>query len=110
MGMCPTLLLIGILNVWTNHRAVALVQAVLTLAWTFIFQLSVGQLSWAFPAEVGSTRLRQKTICIARNIHAVINITAGILQQYLMNPTAWNVKGYVGYVFAILMAVYLKLN
>ena len=95
-SMCIVLFLIGILNVWTEHKQVALTQAILSLVWTFIFQLSVGQLGWSYPAEVGSTRLRQMTICIARDVHAVINIGLGILQQYLMNPTAWNVKGYVG--------------
>ncbi|KAH8807310.1 general substrate transporter [Xylogone sp. PMI_703] len=98
-AMCPTLLLIGILNSWTDHKAVAMTQAVLTLVWTFIFQLSAGQLGWAFPAEVGSTRLRQKTICIARDVHGVVNIIAGVLQQYFMNPQAWNIKGYVGYIW-----------
>ncbi|KAL7966117.1 sugar transporter domain-containing protein [Trichoderma sp. SZMC 28014] len=61
--------------------------------------LSVGQLSWAYPAEIGSTRLRQKTICIARDVHGVVNIISGILQQYFMNPEAWDVKGYVGFVW-----------
>ncbi|KAL6898510.1 sugar transporter domain-containing protein [Trichoderma evansii] len=61
--------------------------------------LTVGQLSWAYPAEIGSTRLRQKTICIARDVHGVVNIISGILQQYFMNPEAWNVKGYVGFVW-----------
>ncbi|KAJ5611046.1 general alpha-glucoside permease [Penicillium lagena] len=98
-SMCIVLFLIGILNVWTEHKSVALTQAILSLVWTFIFQLSAGQLGWSYPAEVGSTRLRQMTICIARDVHAVINIGFGILQQYLMNPTAWNVKGYVGFIW-----------
>ncbi|KAM0258956.1 hypothetical protein ACHAQJ_003612 [Trichoderma viride] len=97
--MCAILLSIGILNVWTNRHSIALAQAVLTLVWTFVFQFSVGQLSWAFPAEVGSTRLRQKTICIARDVHGIVNIVSGILQQYFMNPEACNVKGCVGFVW-----------
>src|SRR5690242_14100947 len=66
-AMCLLLCLIGILNVWTDRYSVAMTQAALTLAWTFVFQLSAGQLGWALPAEMGSTRLRQKTICLARN-------------------------------------------
>lgn len=98
LGMCLSLLVIGVLNVWTERKSVAYAQAILTLVWTFVFQLSVGQLGWALPAEMGSTRLRQKTICLAKNINGVAGITVGILQQYFMNPQAWNVKGYVGYV------------
>lgn len=104
VGMCLCLLIIGILNPWTERKSVSYAQAVLTLVWTFIFQLSVGQLGWAIPAEVGSTRLRQKTICIAKNINGIAGIVIGILQQYLMNPQAWNVKGYVGYVSFILLS------
>jgi SP family general alpha glucoside:H+ symporter-like MFS transporter len=110
LAMCVILLSIGILNVWTKNHSVALTQAVLTLMWTFIFQLTVGQLSWAYPAEIGSTRLRQKTICIARDVHGVVNIISGILQQYFMNPEAWNVKGYVGFVFSSSATILIKLR
>lgn len=64
IAMCVILLSIGILNVWTKNHSIALTQAVLTLMWTFIFQLTVGQLSWAYPAEIGSTRLRQKLFAL----------------------------------------------
>ena len=96
-GMCVVLILIGILNVWTSHYSVALAQACLTMAWTFIFQLSAGQLGWALPAEMGSTRLRQKTICLARDSSNIMGTIGGTLQQYFMNPQAWNLKGYTGF-------------
>ncbi|KAL1585401.1 hypothetical protein WHR41_05613 [Cladosporium halotolerans] len=98
-GMCTILMLIGVLNVWTSNDLVALSQAVLTLAWTFIFQLSVGQLGWALPAEMGSTRLRQKTICLARDSSNITGLIGGTLQQFMMNPQAWNLKGYTGFVW-----------
>jgi SP family general alpha glucoside:H+ symporter-like MFS transporter len=101
--MCISLILIGILNVWTDRKEVDIAQAVLTLVWTFIFQLSAGQLGWALPAEMGSTRLRQKTICIAKNVNGITGLVVGVLQQYFMNPQAWNLKGYVGYVFLLFM-------
>ncbi len=98
-GMCFVLILIGILNVWTNSRSVAMSQAGLTMLWTFIFQLSAGQLGWALPAEIGSTRLRQKTICLARDSSNIVGTIGGTLQQYFMNPQAWNLKGYTGFVW-----------
>ncbi|KUJ23245.1 sugar transporter [Mollisia scopiformis] len=91
------LLLIGILNVKTDVKSVATAQASLTLVWTFIFQLSVGQLGWAIPAEIGSTRLRQKTVCLARNAYYIVNVVANVLEPYFMNPTEWNLKGYTGF-------------
>jgi SP family general alpha glucoside:H+ symporter-like MFS transporter len=97
--MAATLFIIGILNVWTDHKSVALGQAVLTLFWTFTFQLSVGQLGWALPAEMGSTRLRQKTVCLARNSYYIISVISGVLEPYFMNPQAWNLRGYTGFVW-----------
>ncbi|KAM0324682.1 hypothetical protein ACHAQA_008075 [Verticillium albo-atrum] len=99
-GMCFVLALIGVLNVWTSNPSVAMAQACLTMLWTFIFQLSAGQLGWALPAEVGSTRLRQKTICLARDSSNIMGTIGGVLQQYFMNPQAWNLKGYTGFFWA----------
>lgn len=98
-AMCATLMLIGILNIWTSNDRVGMAQACLSLLWTFIFQLSAGQLGWALPAEMGSTRLRQKTICLARNASNLTGTIGGTLQQYFMNPQAWNLKGYTGFVW-----------
>jgi SP family general alpha glucoside:H+ symporter-like MFS transporter len=98
-GMCTVLLIIGSLSAWTNRTSVATTQAVLTLAWTFMFQLSAGQLGWALPAEIGSTRLRQKTICLARDSSNIAGVIGGTLQQYMMNPQAWNLRGYTGFVW-----------
>lgn len=86
-AMAIELMLIGILNPWTERDAVAWVQAILTLVWTFTFQLSAGQLGWALPAEIGSTRLRQKTICLARNVSNILGTVGGTLNNYMVNPT-----------------------
>ena len=61
------LFIIGFLQIRGDSDSFGMAQAVLTLIWTFAFQLSAGQLGWALPAEVSSSRLRQKTICMARN-------------------------------------------
>jgi SP family general alpha glucoside:H+ symporter-like MFS transporter len=99
LTMSIILYIIGILNVWTTHSSVGLAQAVLTLIWTFVFQLSVGQLGWSLPAEVGSTRLRQKTVVVARDSYYITSVISSVLNPYLLNPTAWNVKGYTGFVY-----------
>jgi SP family general alpha glucoside:H+ symporter-like MFS transporter len=96
-AMAVELFLIGILNVWTDRGSVAWAQAILTLVWTVTFQLSAGQLGWALPAEVGSTRLRQKTVCLGRNTYYICAVIGGTLQNYMMNPSAWGLKGYTGF-------------
>lgn len=97
--MTLILFIIGFLNIRTSDNSFATTQAVLTLIWTFVFQLSVGQLGWSLPAEVGSTRLRQKTVCLARNAYYVTGVVSGVLEPYFMNPTQWNLKGYTGFVW-----------
>lgn len=97
--MALVLYIIGILSVWTKHQSVGLAQAVLTLIWTFVFQLSVGQLGWSLPTEVSSTRLRQKTMVAARDTYYVSSVISSVINPYLLNPTAWNVKGYTGFVY-----------
>lgn len=96
-AMTIELFLIGILNVWTSNPSVAWAQAILTMVWTVTFQLSAGQLGWALPAEIGSSRLRTKTVVLGRNSYYICAVVGGTLQNYMMNPTAWNIKGYTGF-------------
>jgi MFS transporter, SP family, general alpha glucoside:H+ symporter len=90
------LYLIGILTSWKEVGQVAEAQAYLTLVWKFTYQLSAGQLGWAIPAEVGSTRVRQKTVILARNAYYIIYVIGNVLQPYFMNPSAWNVGARTG--------------
>ena len=94
--MASILYTIGILTVWTDHLFIAMTQALLTLVWTITFQLSVGQLGWSIPAEVGSTRLRTKTICLARNAYYLVGFIGGAVQPYMLNPESLNWRGYTG--------------
>ncbi|EXJ57714.1 uncharacterized protein A1O5_12504 [Cladophialophora psammophila CBS 110553] len=94
--MALILYVIGVLNVWTSHNFIAFSQALLTLLWTIVFQLSVGQLGWSLPGEVSSTRLRTKTICLARNAYYLVGFIGGVVQPYMMNPQALNWRGYTG--------------
>lgn len=72
---------------------------VMNRCWTFVFQLTAGQLGWSIMAEVGSTRLRQKTICVARNSYYVASILSQVVQPYFMNPRELNLRGYTGFIW-----------
>ncbi|POS85593.1 hypothetical protein EPUL_002818 [Erysiphe pulchra] len=96
-SMTAILFLIGFLSFAGFIKSVAIIQASLTLLWVFVYHSSVGQLSWAIPAEIGSTRLRQKTVCIGRISFYLANIFSKIVEPYFMNPTKLNLKGYVGF-------------
>jgi MFS transporter, SP family, general alpha glucoside:H+ symporter len=94
--MFTILYIIGILTSFKKIGDVAEAQAYLTLVWKTTYQLSSGQLGWAIPAEVGSTRLRQKTVVLGRNAYYILFVIGGVLQPYFMNPAAWNVGGRTG--------------
>lgn len=119
-GMAIILFIIGFLQIRGDSDTFGMAQAVLTLMWTFAFQLSAGQLGWALPAEVSSSRLRQKTICLARNgelseslcpslsldmrltkflAYYLCILVANAIQPYAMNPFEWNLIGYTGFIW-----------
>ena len=83
-----------------SNKAAQWGQIALVLLWQAIFQGTVAQLNWAIPSELSSTRLRQKTICLARNTYYIFGIAAGVLEPYIMNPTQWNWKGKAGFFWA----------
>ncbi|ROT43778.1 alpha-glucosides permease MPH2/3 [Sodiomyces alkalinus F11] len=106
-AMSGILFLVGFLNIWNRHPAIGMIQAFLTLVWTFTFQLSLGQLGWSIPAEVSSTRLRQKTICLARSAYYSVLIFSNALQPYFMNPQQLDLKGYAGFFWGTTAAAVL---
>jgi SP family general alpha glucoside:H+ symporter-like MFS transporter len=97
--MALWLFIIGVLAVNTSNPNVKWVQSVLCLVWLLTFSLTVGPIGWIIPAEVSSTRLRSKTIVLARNGYYVAQILANVIQPYMMNPLAWNWKGLKPFVF-----------
>ncbi|ORX36696.1 alpha-glucoside:hydrogen symporter [Kockovaella imperatae] len=72
-------------------------QAALVLMWVFTYDFTVGPVAYCIVGEVSSTRLRVKTVGLARITYNIVGIVAGILNTYMMNPLAWGWKGYAGF-------------
>ncbi|KAK9453088.1 putative alpha-glucoside transport protein [Dipodascopsis uninucleata] len=97
-AMSTLLIVVGFLSLAPESNSSALWgQAALTVLWLFSFSMSVGPVGWAIPSETSSTRLRQKTVCLARNAYYISSIIAGVLSPYMINPTEWNWKGKTGF-------------
>lgn len=62
----------------------------LTLVWVFTYDFTIGPVTYAIVGETSSTRLRSKTVGLARNAYNVIHIIAGLLYTYQVNNTAWD--------------------
>ncbi|QDS73864.1 hypothetical protein FKW77_006841 [Venturia effusa] len=60
------------------------------LIFTFVYDSTVGPVCYSLVAELSSTRLRQKTVVLARNLYNIGSIISNILTPRMLNPSAWN--------------------
>lgn len=104
MSMCCCLITIGFLTLPRQRDSLVWAQSGLCIVWLFSFSLSVGPVGeyysagfsnfdadcdagWVMPSEVSSTRLRSKTVVLARNTYYITNMCANIIQPYMVSPT-----------------------
>lgn len=62
----------------------------LLLVYTFVYDMAVGPLCYTIVAEIPSTRLKSKTIVLARNFSNMIAIINNILMPRMLGVNAWN--------------------
>lgn len=60
------------------------------LIFTFIYDSTVGPVCYSLVAEIPSTRLRQKTVVLARNLYNIGGIITNVLTTRQLSETAWN--------------------
>ncbi|THY39474.1 sugar transporter [Aureobasidium pullulans] len=75
-------------------------QAVMMLMWLFIYYLTVGPICYAIVGETSATRLRNKSVCLARISYYIANIICGAINPYMLNPTAGNWRGKTAFFWA----------
>ena len=80
-----------------SNLAVKWVVAVMLFLAVFFYDISVGPVAFALISEISSTRLRAKTIGLSRNLFHVWSIVNSIIYPYMLNSTAGNWKGKVGF-------------
>lgn len=62
----------------------------LLLVFTLVFDLTVGPVCYAIVGESSSTRLRQKTIVIARMLYNICGVIINVLTPKMLNPVSFN--------------------
>lgn len=70
------------------------------IVFTFIYDFTVGPVCYCLVAEIPSTRLRQKTVVLARTLYNLIGLGMGFLIPYMLNPSAWNLMGRSAFIWA----------
>ncbi|CAN6607935.1 alpha-glucosides permease Mph3p [Trichomonascus vanleenenianus] len=83
----------------SNQGAQYIVGALL-MVFTFVYDMTVGPVCYALVAEISSTRLRQKTVALGRNAYNIVTVVGAVINPYLINPTAANLKGKTALVWA----------
>ena len=74
----------------SGNAAAPWVVGSMLLVHVFTYDLTVGPVCYCLVAEISSTRLRSKTIVIARNFYNIIGIFNNIITPRMINPTAFN--------------------
>lgn len=82
----------------TNATSWALGSLIILL--TFIYDSTIGPVCYTVVAEIPSTRLRVKTVVLARVAYNLASIVVNVITPRMLNPTAWNWKGKSCYLFA----------
>jgi SP family general alpha glucoside:H+ symporter-like MFS transporter len=68
-------------------------QSAFMLVWIFFYDLTIGPLAFAIASETSSTRLRGKSLAIARAVENCVSIVAQTINPYMLNPSEGNWKG-----------------
>ncbi|KAI8716805.1 hypothetical protein NCS52_00974900 [Fusarium sp. LHS14.1] len=83
-----------------GHKALNWSLGSILIATTFAYNLTIGPTCYVIVAELPSTRLRVKTIALARIIYNIFTIINNVIAPQMLNPTAWDVEGKSCFVYA----------
>lgn len=72
----------------------------LLLLFTLCYDIAVGTVAYSIVAEMPATRLRTKTIVLARSLYNVQGIINSTITPYMLNSEAWNWKAKAGFFWA----------
>lgn len=99
LGLLTAVLMsVGFVNVGAgNSEGGNLGQASLMLVWLGVYYMTVGPICYAVITEVSSTRLRNKSVCLARIAYYVAQIICNSVNPFMLNPTAGDWKGKTGF-------------
>lgn len=97
--MFTVLLIVGFLGIPGISAALGYASGALMMLFVVTYDLTVGPVCYCLVAEIPSTRLRIKTVVLARNAYNIASLCANFLNPPILNPTAWNLRGKGGFVW-----------
>ena len=97
-------LIIGFCSLGHNQSA-RWAQAAFTLVYNFFYQVTIGPIGYVIFAEVGSAKLRSKTVGLGIVSNNITGLIFMIVIPYMVNPDEGNLQGKCGFVFGGLGAI-----
>lgn len=88
-----TLVTAGAVSCLRESRTTLWVTAALIMVVIFIFDATIGPLTYCLVAELPSNRLRVKTVVLARVAYNINSAITNVFIQRMLNPLAWNWRG-----------------
>ncbi|KAB5542841.1 general substrate transporter [Coniochaeta sp. 2T2.1] len=91
-GLCTQFLLLIIVGCLSFSHANGAVWAIgaMLIIFTFVYDFTVGPVTYSLISELSSTRLKAKTIVLARAAYNASNIFVNVMTNYQLSKTAWN--------------------
>lgn len=91
-GLCCQfilLIIVGSLSFATSTASIWVIGALL-IVFTFVYDFTVGPVTYSLVSELSSTRLKAKTIVLARAAYNASNIFVNVVTNYQLSDTAWD--------------------
>lgn len=98
--MFTSLCIVGFMGIPHSSAGISYASAAMMLIFVFTYDLTVGPVGYCLVSEIPSTRLRIKSAVLARNSYNIASIIANFLNPPILNPTAWNLRGKGGFIWA----------
>ncbi|KAL6922707.1 hypothetical protein ACHAPO_008519 [Fusarium lateritium] len=101
-GLCTQLIIliiVGSLSSANSNGSVWAIGAML-IVFTFVYDFTVGPVTYSLISELSSTRLKAKTIVMARAAYNASNIFVNVMTNYQLSSTAWNWGARTAYFWA----------
>ncbi|SCZ88768.1 BZ3500_MvSof-1268-A1-R1_Chr2-1g04625 [Microbotryum saponariae] len=69
----------------------------LIVFYSFLYQFTVGPVCYCLVAEISSTRLRAKSVVLARTAYNIVGIVNNIVFPRMLSPLSWNWNAKAGF-------------
>ncbi|ROT37115.1 sugar transporter [Sodiomyces alkalinus F11] len=72
----------------------------LLLVYALTYNCTVGPICYSLVSELSSTRLKNKTVVLARNTYNILGMVGNVMTTRMLNPSAWNWGARAGFFWA----------